>query len=388
MDNADFCPFCMSELKEKIPVTAKAKQTPYKKVIVGCVALCLAVIIVFIAFGNINTKNGNIKSPTGSNVSDGNVTSKPNNSETENNQTEDSGSSPSPNQGGNTKPQNQSGGGNVSNGGTDNDEVTGNTDNNDNNTNNDNSGNNGGSGNETENKNQTNNTQSGGNTGGSGSDGNDNNSSSTTAPPVVNDEVVKYLTYEFKIDEDTNETFALITDCDTSIAGEVVIPTKIDGKNVRSIEYNAFKDCKKITSVIIGEAVTMIKDNAFENCTSLKKVVIKDNGISLGSETFKNCTSLSEVDLPEISNIPEGCFEGCTSLENIETTAHEISRNAFKDCIKLKTITIKSFIHPFVRENAFVGCTSLDNVYCNYDISKMSISNGNDYFKNATFHKI
>ena len=43
--------------------------------------------------------------------------------------------------------------------------------------------------------------------------------------------------------------------CDKNTVGEVVIPSQINGTNVNKIAFEAFKDCKKITNVVIPETV-------------------------------------------------------------------------------------------------------------------------------------
>ena len=55
---------------------------------------------------------------------------------------------------------------------------------------------------------------------------------------------------------------------------------------VTSIAKNAFKNNKKIKSVVIGKNVTKIGSKAFYNCKKLKKVVIKSKKLKLGKKVF------------------------------------------------------------------------------------------------------
>jgi hypothetical protein len=50
---------------------------------------------------------------------------------------------------------------------------------------------------------------------------------------------------------------------------EVVIPSEIDGKPVRHIGDDAFKECANLTEITISESVTSIGNSAFSWCTSL-----------------------------------------------------------------------------------------------------------------------
>ena len=54
------------------------------------------------------------------------------------------------------------------------------------------------------------------------------------------------------------------------------------------IEGNAYKNCKKLTSVTIGANVEKIGSGAFNGCTNLKKITIKGNNLkTVGSGSFK-----------------------------------------------------------------------------------------------------
>ena len=100
-----------------------------------------------------------------------------------------------------------------------------------------------------------------------------------------------YLTYEIADGEVT------ITDCDTSISGELTIPETIEGYPVTDIRYPAFSDCTGLTSVTIPDSVTFIGSCAFLGCTSLTSVTIPDSVTFIGPDAFSNCTSLTSISL-------------------------------------------------------------------------------------------
>ena len=62
-----------------------------------------------------------------------------------------------------------------------------------------------------------------------------------------------------------------------------------------SIGNQAFKNCNRLTSVIIGVGVTNIGYYAFSNCSGLTSVVIGNGVTRIGSSAFENCSGLKTV---------------------------------------------------------------------------------------------
>ena len=90
---------------------------------------------------------------------------------------------------------------------------------------------------------------------------------------------------------------------------EYVIPEEIDGKKISEIRYNAFIDCKLLTSVTIPDGVTMIGSAAFRGCTALTDVVLPDSVTSIGDFAFYNCPKLLDVTIPDsVTNIGDYAF--------------------------------------------------------------------------------
>ena len=161
---------------------------------------------------------------------------------------------------------------------------------------------------------------------------------------------------------------ATITDVDTSISGNVTIPSTLGGYLVTSIGSEAFSGCTSLESIEIPSSVTSIGSDAFRNCTRLTSVTfgensqltsigsdafyntgyynntsnwengvlyigkhlikaqaslfgaytVKEGTVSIGSEAFSGCTSLASIEIPSsVMRIGSGAFEGCTSLESI-----------------------------------------------------------------------
>lgn len=121
--------------------------------------------------------------------------------------------------------------------------------------------------------------------------------------------------FEYVVNKDGGITITKYVGTDKS----VVIPSKIEEKDVTHIGYDAFYRTE-IESVLIPDTVIGLFDSAFYGCEQLKTVILSDNLISIGEDAFCECYSLTEIELPN-------------SLEKIESYA-------FYCCTELKTITV------------------------------------------------
>lgn len=77
-----------------------------------------------------------------------------------------------------------------------------------------------------------------------------------------------------------------------------------------------------IVSVTISEGVTHIPDGAFEGCTSLENINLPNTLESIGKDAFRGCSKLKLPSLPaSLEEIGEGAFFGCTSVEEFRIDA-------------------------------------------------------------------
>ena len=144
----------------------------------------------------------------------------------------------------------------------------------------------------------------------SGTNPNPNPGGDTDPTPTPG--ILDKLTYEI---EDGKVT---ITDCDNSLSGDIVLPSKIEGKPVTSIGDNAFGFCSSLTSITIPNSVTSIGDDAFYNCSSLTSITIPNSVTRIGDSAFCGCSSLTSVTIPDsITSIGTCAFEGCKKLTQI-----------------------------------------------------------------------
>lgn len=189
-----------------------------------------------------------------------------------------------------------------------------------------------------------------------------------------------------------------------SYSGNVVIPSTIthEGKQytVEAILSSAFRDSKKLTSVVIPDVVKRIERNAFTYCSLLSKINIPSTITKIENATFAYCESLTNIVLPKnlkgigssafsssglISiELPEGietiedlAFYECRSLKrvNLPSTLVRIEWATFQDCRALEMIEIPSSIKS-IGKSAFASC---------YELSQVLMSTGLEEINQSAF---
>ena len=114
--------------------------------------------------------------------------------------------------------------------------------------------------------------------------------------------------------------------------GDIKIPAALGGVKVTRIGWDAFRNCKELTSVTIPESVTTIDDIVFIGCAGLKSVTIPSRVKSIGEHVFERCSELTEVTmLGERPEAPETLFPGCGKLKAIHVPAKPKSWAGMKD---------------------------------------------------------
>lgn len=166
----------------------------------------------------------------------------------------------------------------------------------------------------------------------------------------------------------TNLSYITIPDGITRI-GENAFANCIELQNivipetVTDIGSQAFIDCKSLTDVVIPYGVTEINHGTFAECTKLRSVELPVGVTRIGDEAFISCTALQNVEIQEgLISIESQAFTAST-LEKIELpdTIEEIDVGAFRDCKRLKTVTIGANLTS-IGGVAFDECDSLESI--------------------------
>lgn len=107
---------------------------------------------------------------------------------------------------------------------------------------------------------------------------------------------------------------------------------------VTSIEWGAFRWCRRLRNITVPNSVTNIGDAAFEECSGLISAALPTSLSCIQSLTFANCTQLSDVAIPGgVNSIGSYAFAGCTALTNVTFPASLIwvDQTAFESCSSL-----------------------------------------------------
>jgi len=142
---------------------------------------------------------------------------------------------------------------------------------------------------------------------------------------------------------------------------EITIPD-----SVLYIEDNAFYHLDKLTTVKGCKNVTDIGEGAFKGCTSLEYYTFTDNLLAMGHESFCN-TNLKNVTIPSnITGLNKRVFNSCRNLEEVTIGAGVISIDdqCFKNCKKLSKIICYGGTMSFDDE-VFTNCDNDMIIYCN-----------------------
>lgn len=184
---------------------------------------------------------------------------------------------------------------------------------------------------------------------------------------------------------------AIITDVNTSISGDVIVPSKLGGCAVEEIGSYAFENCANITNVTLPGTLKKINGYGFYNCYRLQTIAFPSQLKSIEPFAFSYCTSLEYVDIPDsTTNIGMYAFSYCESIKdvNIGNNVKIINKGVFGYCTDLDYIIIPRSV-TYIDEFAFFNCNNLRSIYYeSYAINwnKIQIAEYNDVLHRAVLY--
>ncbi|MBP5713472.1 MAG: leucine-rich repeat domain-containing protein [Prevotella sp.] len=151
--------------------------------------------------------------------------------------------------------------------------------------------------------------------------------------------------------------------------GDIYIPNyvTINEKTyeVSSIGENAFRNCAKLSSVVLPSTLVWIKDNAFNGCINLNSISIPYGVTQLGNNVFANCNTLSNVSLPNsLTTLGIGTFANCISIASIEIpeSITTLEGENFSGCLSLEKIVLPNTLKKISGTFVFGNCQSLKTI--------------------------
>ena len=159
---------------------------------------------------------------------------------------------------------------------------------------------------------------------------------------------------------------------------------------LQTMQDRVFKNCINLQKIDFPEAVTIGAPDVFSGCTGLKTVnlpkyfwVDGDERRAILPSLFEDCINLESIDIPLITFIHPGTFDGltklktvkfdnltklepaifidCINLESVNMPLIEtIFERTFKDLTKLKTVDFPNV--TVIGDEAFMGCTNLSSI--------------------------
>lgn len=141
----------------------------------------------------------------------------------------------------------------------------------------------------------------------------------------------------------------------------VRMPSKL-----RQIGERAFQNCTSLTEITLPDTLLDVELNAFAGCTGLERIAVdRDNQLYASDDQGL----LYNKDMTWVLRAP-GAVETCTLPEGVEG----VSQGAFQDCVRLRTVcfprtmrflgesTVEHDSDGAWPDGVFQGCTALDQV--------------------------
>ena len=142
---------------------------------------------------------------------------------------------------------------------------------------------------------------------------------------------------------------------------------KIEGKNeyacVGGLDEKEWYDSVTVASKYKGCPVTSIKEEAFKDCDRISRIILPPTLKTIESYAFEDCGRLKSIDIPDsVTEIEDRAFAGCGLTDiTIPSGVTTIRGGTFAECALLKNVTLKEGVTT-IKSFAFHKCYSLANI--------------------------
>lgn len=141
-------------------------------------------------------------------------------------------------------------------------------------------------------------------------------------------------------------------------------------------QIDGFRNCYKLSEILLPDSVDVIADYAFEGCISLKKVSFPGKLKKIGVGVFKNCIELEDVRLPIwLDKIDDYAFQGCKSITEffVPDDVTIIGNHVFEGCLKLHDLELSNNLRS-IGDRAFGCCRDIETIIIPQSV--ITIGNG------------
>ncbi len=146
------------------------------------------------------------------------------------------------------------------------------------------------------------------------------------------------------------------------------------GKPVKAILEGAFKDCVKLTSILISDGLLHIGAHAFEGCVKLGTAVIPASVVTVGEYAYAGCVKLDDLTLG--NGINKVGSAGICYCRNLTAMRYSGGMNALGDAAAFTctcgAMNLKNGLEE-IGEYAFMGCLSLKDVYVPEGVKRIGL---------------
>lgn len=145
-------------------------------------------------------------------------------------------------------------------------------------------------------------------------------------------------------------------------------------KGLTTIGTAAFYSCIQLAKFEVPASVETIGHQAFYYCTALKTITLNEGLVTIGPKAFEKCSALTSITTPNsLRTIGESAFTGCNVLASVtlKEGLETINEKAFENCVKLTEIKLPNGLTT-IGTSAFTGCTGLTKVYIPSSVTSMA----------------
>lgn len=141
----------------------------------------------------------------------------------------------------------------------------------------------------------------------------------------------------------------------------------LNAEDIASINPDEGAD---VTTVALeGEMTAETFSHAIGCFPNLENIDLSEYAGEIPEGAFAGMETIATVVLPEISEISDNMFSGCSNLASIDvpTSVNYIGEGAFKDCASLESIRLTGI--DAIGDNAFSGCENLTTITLLTDVA-------------------